>query len=55
MDCSNLYFLSTIACKISECLSEDELAVLSADLMTLADVIESILARQAVCDRKVDK
>lgn len=55
MDCSNLYFLSTIACKISECLSEDELAVLSADLTTLADMIESILVRQAACDRKDDE
>lgn len=48
-NCSNLYFLSTIACKLSECLSDDGLAVLSADLMTLGDMLASILARRAMC------
>lgn len=48
-NCSNLYLLSTIACKLSECLSEDELAVLSADLMVLADMIASILAHESSC------
>ena len=54
MKCSNLYFLSTIACQLSECLSTEELAVFSADLMTLADMIASILARQAACDSDAD-
>lgn len=48
-NCSNLYFLSTLACKLSECLDEDELSILSADLMTLGDMLESILARQDAC------
>lgn len=48
-NCSNLYLLSTIACKISECISDEELAVLSADLMTLGDMLASILAREALC------
>ncbi|MGN0299692.1 MAG: DUF6774 domain-containing protein [Lachnospiraceae bacterium] len=47
--CSNLYLLSTLACKLAECLSEDELAVLSADLMTLGDMLASIIARQSAC------
>ena len=47
--CSNLYFLSTIACKLAAYLSEAELAVLSADLVTLADMLASILAHQTVC------
>lgn len=47
--CSNLYFLSSLACKLSECLDEDELSVLSADLVALGDMLESILARQAAC------
>lgn len=51
-NCSNLYFLSTIACKLSECLSDEELAVLSADLMTLGDMLASVLARQALCEEK---
>ena len=30
-NCSDLYYLSTIACKLSVCMSEEELAVLSAE------------------------
>lgn len=48
-NCSNLYLLSSIACKLSECLSPEEIAVLSADLMTLGDMLASLLARQALC------
>lgn len=44
--CSNLYFLSAIACNLSECLSEEELAVLSSDLVALGDMLETILARK---------
>lgn len=50
-ECSDLFFLSTIACKLSECLSEDELAVLAADLVALGDLLESVLARKEVCRR----
>lgn len=46
-NCSNLYYLSTIACKMSECLSEEELAVLASDLVVLGDMLASILARQS--------
>lgn len=49
-NCQNLYILSTIACQLVECLSEEELEILSADLMTLADMIESLLARQSACN-----
>lgn len=54
-NCTNLYFLSTIACQLAECLTDDELAVLSADLMTLGDMLASILARQAVCEERAEK
>lgn len=46
-NCQNLFFLSTLACRLAECLSENELAVLSADLVTLADMLANVLARQA--------
>lgn len=49
-DCSNLFYLSTIACKLSECLSEEELSVLSADLVVLSDMLANIAARQALCN-----
>ena len=48
--CTNLYFLSTIACKLSECLSTEDLSVLSADLVALSDMINAILARQSCAD-----
>lgn len=55
-NCSNLYYLSTIACKLSECLSEEELAVLASDLVVLGDMLASIIARQAcVKDIKDDQ
>lgn len=46
-NCSNLFYLSSVACKLSECLSEGELAVLASDLVVLGDMLASILARQA--------
>lgn len=49
--CSNLIFLSTIACQLADCLSEEELAVLSADLVALGDMLANILARRALCDQ----
>lgn len=48
-NCTSLYFLSTIACQITECLDDNELEILSADLLTLADMIVSLSARQSVC------
>lgn len=45
-NCSNLFILSTIACKLSECLTEDELAALSIDLTTLGDLTQNILVRK---------
>lgn len=50
-NCANLYFLSTLACALSECLSTDELTLLSADLVALGDLLDSVLARQSVCDK----
>lgn len=51
-ECSNLFALSTLACKLSECLSDDELAVLSSDLVTLSDMLANILARKTACKDK---
>jgi hypothetical protein len=43
--CTNLYFLSSLACQLAQCLDESELEILSADLTTLADMLASILVR----------
>ncbi len=48
-NCQNLYFLSTIACKLAECLDEKELEMLSADLTVLGYMIEALLAHQDIC------
>ena len=51
-NCPNLFYLSTIACKLSECLSEKELAALSADLVVLSDMLANILAHQDLCNNE---
>ena len=45
-NCSNLLFLSTLACQLAECLSDNDAAILSADLVTLSDMLGNILARK---------
>lgn len=51
MSCSNLFILSALACQLSNCLTDDELAMLSADLMTLGDMLESIAVRKEICEK----
>ena len=49
--CSNLYFLSAIACQLSECLPEKELELLAVNLKALGEMLETILAQQAICEK----
>ena len=51
-NCSNLLYLSAIACKLSECLSDKELTALSADLVVLSDMLANILAHQDLCEKE---
>ena len=44
--CSNLYFLSTIACQLSECLTEKEIEILAASLKALGEMLEVISVQQ---------
>lgn len=44
--CAGLYYLSSIACMLAECLDEKQLNLLSADLSALSEMIESILVRK---------
>ena len=48
-NCSNLYLLSTIACHLSECLTEDEIELLSANLKTLGEMLELISIQKERC------
>lgn len=49
-NCTNLYFLSTIACQLAECLDDKELEALYTDLTALGAMIESLIAHQSVCE-----
>ena len=46
-NCSDVMAITMLACKISECLSDDELELLSADLELLSDAIGAILVRKS--------
>ncbi|MGM9629386.1 DUF6774 domain-containing protein [Butyricicoccus sp.] len=49
-NCTDLYFLSTIACKMAECTPDNnELALLAAGLTTLGDMLSVIAARRDAC------
>lgn len=41
-NCTNLYFLSTIACKLSECMDNEEIEKLASDLVVLGYMLENI-------------
>ena len=51
-NCSNLYFLSTLACQLADCMSDDAVAILAADLVVLNDMLANIVARNAVCEKE---
>lgn len=53
--CSNLIYLSAIACQLSECLSEKEMATLAADLVVLSDMLANIIAHQEFSDENCVK
>lgn len=47
--CPDLYFLSTLACRLAECVDDDDLPVLASSLTVLGDMIAVIVARQDAC------
>lgn len=49
-NCCNLYLMSTLACQLTDCLSEAEIAVLASDLATLGCMLSTNLARRALCN-----
>ena len=46
-NCKNLYLLSALACQLADCMDENELEILDADLNVLSDMISAILARES--------
>lgn len=53
--CSNLYFLSTVACQLSECLTQDEIELLAANLKALGEMLEVISVQQTICKENMEQ
>lgn len=54
-NCSNLYLLSAAACKLGECLEEEELERLSSDLRTLGYLIENMIVHKTECEKRKEQ
>ena len=56
-NCTNLFFLSTLACQLADCLSEKEASNLAADLVVLSDMLTNLQTRAENCetDEAVDE
>lgn len=49
-NCADLYFLSTIACKLADCTPDnDELALLATSLTALGDMLSVIAVHRDAC------
>ncbi|MDD3394066.1 MAG: hypothetical protein PHG19_05435 [Anaerotignum sp.] len=46
-NCPDVVAITMLACKIAECLSDDELEKLSADLDLFSDALSAILVRRS--------
>ena len=51
-ECSSAIGITAIACQLMKCMEPDELSVLSADLVQLADTLTAMLTRSEVCQNK---
>lgn len=52
--CSELYFLSTIACQLSSCLTKEELELLAAQLKALGELLEVLSIQQSSCENSCE-
>ena len=50
--CTDLYLLSTIACKMADCLTDDELAILAINLTALGDLLQVALTKRTICEKE---
>ncbi|MCI8494342.1 MAG: hypothetical protein HFI74_01480 [Lachnospiraceae bacterium] len=41
--CTELYFLSTLACQLFQCMEEDEIEILASNLLLLSHMLERML------------
>lgn len=49
-ECELIVFVSTIACTLSKCCSNDDLALLSAVFTQLGDSLATILTKRELCE-----
>ncbi|BCJ95977.1 hypothetical protein acsn021_35460 [Anaerocolumna cellulosilytica] len=47
--CELVTFVTAVACTMSQCYSEDELAVIAAVFTQLGDTLTTILAQEQLC------
>jgi hypothetical protein len=50
-ECEFVIFISTLACTLDKCYSDDELSVLAATLSQLGDTLATILAKRELCEK----
>jgi len=53
-ECELVIFVSYIACSLAKCLSEDELALLSAVFVQLGDTIATMLTKREISEKFED-
>ena len=53
--CSNLAFLTMLACQLSECLTLDELSILGANLTVFGDMLAAIVVQQEICEKNQER
>lgn len=53
--CVASFYITSVACALFECLPEDELNVLAADLMELSDTLTAMQARADLCNKTNEK
>lgn len=52
--CSNFVYLSMFACQLAECLSDDELALLVADLSIFTNILSAIIVEKEISEKNKD-
>lgn len=52
--CELVSFITVLACAISKCCSDEELAVLSSAFNQLGDTLATIAAHNQLCDKDAD-
>ena len=52
--CCDLLFITTLACQIADCLNENELTILAADIDVLSDSLSAIAVRRSICNTSTD-